>query len=212
MLNRPIATIIICLAIFIFGWISLSSLSVDLLPSLDTPTLLVRTQWQGASPQEIENRLNEPMEGILSGISGLKNIKSVSKQSLSLISLEFEWGQNMDLAFLNTREKLDQARYFLPEDADRPLLIHSNPSDEPIAVLAVRMKMGNKEQGERGKETGDGRSETGKSNTPSTINDSRLTSHVLRNSFDQKVQLKRWVPQSPGAARRSSAGPAAGGR
>jgi len=214
MLNRPIATIIICLAIFIFGWISLTSLSVDLLPSLDTPTLLIRTQWQGASPQEIENRMNEPMEGILSGISGLKNIKSISKQSLSLISLEFEWGQNLDLAFLNTREKLDQARYFLPEDADRPLLIHSNPSDEPIAVLAVKMKSENKEQGigkknggEKEKETGDGRPKTGKSPTSSTSaylqNDPSTSLRMTipeknkygKMDFDQKVQLKRWVDQ-----------------
>lgn len=171
MLNRPIAITIICLAIFIFGTISLKLLSVDLLPSLDTPTLLIKTEWVGASPQEVENRINEPMEGVLSGISGLKNIHSVSKQSLSLISLEFDWGQNMDLAFLNTREKLDQSRYFLPEDAGRPLLIHSNPADEPIAVLAVKLKK------EKSNNTGG------------------FSVQENSQTFDQKVQLKRWTDQ-----------------
>lgn len=199
MLNRPITATILCLAIIIFGWISLSNLSVDLLPNLDTPTLLVRTQWLGASPQEIEDRLNEPMEGILSGIPGLKDIKSISKQSLSLISLEFEWGQNMDLAFLNTREKLDQIRYFLPEDSERPLLLHSNPADEPIAILSVGYtqksegKPDLKDNNIMGNEINHALREHGMSSTPLGLALKNPTNQPPQNTFEDLIRLERWV-------------------
>lgn len=140
LLRRPITAIMLILATFIFGTVALSELSVNLLPKVDSPTLLVRTQWSGAAPQEIEQRINEPMEAVLSTVQGLENIHSFSRQGQSIISLRFKWGQNMDLAFLNVREKLDQIRYTLPEQSDRPELVQNSASDEPIAVLGITSK------------------------------------------------------------------------
>jgi HAE1 family hydrophobic/amphiphilic exporter-1 len=128
------------LATFIFGTIALSELSVNLLPKVDSPTLLVRTEWNGAAPQEVEQRINEPLEAVLSTVQGLENLHSFSRQGQSIISLQFKWGQNMDLAFLNVREKLDQIRYSLPEQADRSELVQNSASDEPIAVLGITSK------------------------------------------------------------------------
>jgi len=128
------------LATFIFGTIALSELSVNLLPKVDSPTLLVRTQWSGAAPQEVEQRINQPMEAVLSTVKGLETLHSFSRQGQSIISLQFKWGQNMDLAFLNVREKLDQIRYAIPEQAERPELIQNSASDEPIAVLGITSK------------------------------------------------------------------------
>jgi len=127
----------IILAVFIFGGVALSRLSVNLLPEINAPVLLVRTQWQGASAQEVERTVNQRLEAVLSTISGVQHIHSISKQGLSLISLQFGWGTNMNLAFLNTREKLDQIQYGLPRQVSRPDLIRSSPSDKPIAVLSV---------------------------------------------------------------------------
>lgn len=127
------------LATFIFGWIALSELSVDLLPDVDNPNLLVQTEWTGASASEVETRINEQLEAILSTVPGVKSIHSFARQGQSIIALQFEWGENMDLAFLNTREKLERARFFLPQNAGRPQLIYSTPSDEPVAVLSVTL-------------------------------------------------------------------------
>ncbi len=127
------------LATFIFGWIALQNLSVDLLPDIDNPNLLVQTEWTGASAREVETRINEQLEAILSTVPGVTGLHSFARQGQSIISVEFGWGENMDLAFLNTRERLERARFFLPEQAGRPQLIYTTPSDEPVAVLSITL-------------------------------------------------------------------------
>jgi len=140
LLNRPITAIILILAAFIFGSLALNELSVDLLPDVDSPNLVVRTDWQGASPQEIENRVNERLEAVLSTVPGIDRVHGFARQGQSVIYLSFRWGHNMDLAFLNVREKLDQVQYMMPEQASRPQLIFNTTADEPIAVLAITAK------------------------------------------------------------------------
>jgi len=140
LLRRPVTAFMLILATFIFGSIALRDLSVDLLPAVDSPTLLVRTDWSGAAPREVEQRINEPMEAILSTVKGIEEIHGFARQGQSIISLQFQWGQNMDLAFLNVREKLDQIRYALPEQAERSQLVQNTASDDPIAVLGITSK------------------------------------------------------------------------
>jgi hydrophobic/amphiphilic exporter-1 (mainly G- bacteria), HAE1 family len=140
LLNRPITAVILILAAFIFGSLALNELSVDLLPDVDSPNLVVRTDWQGASPREVETRINERLEAVLSTIPGIDRVHGFARQGQSVIYLSFRWGHNMDLAFLNVREKLDQVQYMMPEQASRPQLIFNTTADEPIAVLAVTSK------------------------------------------------------------------------
>ncbi|MEX2584810.1 MAG: efflux RND transporter permease subunit [Balneolaceae bacterium] len=137
LLHRPITAAILILATFIFGGLALNELSVDLLPEVDSPSLVVRTDWTGASPREVEHRINEPLEAILSTVPGVDRVQGFARQGQSLVYLRFRWGHNMDLAFLNVREKLDQVQYMTPESAGRPQLIFNTTADEPIAVLAV---------------------------------------------------------------------------
>lgn len=137
LLKRPITAFMLILATLIFGTIALTELSVNLLPEVDSPTLLVQTDWSGAAPREIEQRINEPMEAVLSTVQGLESVHGFARQGQSIISLRFKWGQNMDLSFLNVREKLDQIQFQLPEQAERPQLVQNTASDEPIAVLGI---------------------------------------------------------------------------
>lgn len=137
LLNRPVAALVLILATFIFGTIALRELSVDLLPQIDTPTLLVQTDWLGTSPREVEQRLNEPLEALISTVPGVENIHSLARPGQSILSITFAWGTDMNLAFLNTREKLERARPMLPQQAGRPQLLYANPSDEPIMVLGI---------------------------------------------------------------------------
>lgn len=140
LLKKPIATVIIVLAVLIFGGLSLSRLSIELLPDVTQPTILVSTEYVGAPATEVEYRINEQLEGILASVRGVEEIRGIARQGQSLIFLTFDWGNDMDLAFLNVREKLDQARYLLPEQAKRPQLIYSSASDEPIATLSLSTK------------------------------------------------------------------------
>lgn len=139
LLKKPIASVILVLSVLIFGGIALERLSIELMPDIDRPTLLVRTDYSGAPASEVEFRITEQLEGMLSGVRGVQQIESLSRQGQSLIFLTFEWGFDMDIAFLNVREKLDQARYLLPNQADRPQLVYSSASDEPIATIALQL-------------------------------------------------------------------------
>lgn len=139
LLKKPIASVILVLAVLIFGGIALERLSIELMPDIDRPTLLVRTDYSGAPASEVEFRITEQLEGMLSGVRGVQQIESLSRQGQSLIFLTFEWGFDMDIAFLNVREKLDQARYMIPDQADRPQLVYSSASDEPIATIALQL-------------------------------------------------------------------------
>lgn len=140
LLRKPIASIILVLAVLIFGTVTLSRLSIELLPDVAQPTLLVSTEYIGAPATEVEYRVNESLERVLGSVRGIQEVKGIARQGQSLIFLTFDWGMDMDLAFLNVREKLDQARGFLPEQAGRPQLIYSSASDEPIATLALSLK------------------------------------------------------------------------
>ena len=128
------------LATFIFGYIALQELSVDLLPDVDVPSLMVRTEWPGASASEVETRINEQLEAALGTLPGLRRSQSYARQGIGFVSLEFEWGHNMDLAFLNARERLDQVRFSLPQQAERPQLVYSDPGDEPVAILGIQLR------------------------------------------------------------------------
>ncbi|MEW6457030.1 MAG: efflux RND transporter permease subunit [Acidobacteriota bacterium] len=136
-IKRPVTVSMIFLAIILFGFVSLRELSVDLLPDIRYPKLTVRTTYRGAAPEEIESFITAPLEAMLNTIPGIKNIESVSKEGLSVITLEFAWGTDMDFALLHTREKLDSARYFLPQDAGRPTIIQYDPQSRPIMTLAL---------------------------------------------------------------------------
>lgn len=140
LLHKPIASVILVLAVLIFGGVTLSRLSIELLPDVTQPTILVTTEYNGAPATEVEYRINEQLEGVLGSVRGVEEIRGIARQGQSLIFLTFDWGSDMDLAFLNVREKLDQARYLLPDQAGRPQLIYSSASDEPIATLALTLK------------------------------------------------------------------------
>ncbi|MEO1023336.1 MAG: efflux RND transporter permease subunit [Bacteroidota bacterium] len=140
LLQKPIASAILVFAVLLFGGVALSRLSIELMPDVAEPTLLVRTDYAGAPASDVELRINEPLEGVLSGVRGVQAVRSLARQGQGLVFLTFNWGTDMDIAFLNVREKLDQVRFFLPEEADRPQLIYTSASDQPIAILAVTLK------------------------------------------------------------------------
>lgn len=136
-IERPVTVAMIFLGIVFLGMISLRELSVDLLPSIQYPRLSVLTTYIGAGPEEVENHITSVLESFLSTVPGVRKIKSISREGVSVITLEFEWGTNMDFALVHTREKLDSARYALPQGSGRPRIIQYDPQSRPITLLAV---------------------------------------------------------------------------
>ncbi len=133
--DRPVTVLMLFLAIIMFGWVSLTRLSVNLLPDLSYPTLTVRTELVGAAPQEVESLVTKPVEEAVGTISGVRQVRSVSRTGQSDVTIVFNWGTDMNLASVDVREKLDVLE--LPLEARRPLLLRFDPSSEPIMRLAI---------------------------------------------------------------------------
>jgi HAE1 family hydrophobic/amphiphilic exporter-1 len=85
----------------------------------------------------VEQHISKPLAGVLSTVPGVQHIHSFSRQGQSIISMQFKWGQDMDLAYLNVRQKLDQVAFLLPEQAGAPQLVHNSSADQPIAILGI---------------------------------------------------------------------------
>ena len=132
--DRPVAVLVVFLAAVVFGYFSLQRLPVALMPELTYPTLTVRTEYPGTAPQEVENEISRPIEERLGVVSGLREISSVSRPGVSDVVLEFTWGTDMDDATQEVLEKIDQV--LLPQEAERPLLLHFDPSLDPMMELS----------------------------------------------------------------------------
>ena len=133
--DRPVAVLMVFVAAVVFGYFSLGRLPVTLMPEMSYPTLTVRTEYPGAAPEEVENDVSRRIEEQLGVVSGLNEISSISRAGVSDVVLEFMWGTSMVDAIQNTLEKLDTVR--LPRGAEKPLLLHYDPSLDPVMELSL---------------------------------------------------------------------------
>ena len=134
-IRRPVTVTMLVLAALIFGYVSFDRLAVNLLPDISYPSLTVRTEYVGAAPEEIENLISRRIEEAVGVITGLVEVSSISRAGISDVVLEFDWDTDMNLAIMDVRERVD--RVFLPEDAERPLLLRYNPELDPIMRLGL---------------------------------------------------------------------------
>lgn len=138
--ERRVTIVMFTVATVLFGMVSLSRLSVNLLPELSYPTVTIRTELTGAAPIEVENLLTKPIEEAIGVIRNVRLVRSVSRSGQSDVTLEFLWGTDMDIAGVDVREKVDILE--LPLEASRPLLLRFDPSSEPIMRLGLLQKEG----------------------------------------------------------------------
>jgi hydrophobic/amphiphilic exporter-1 (mainly G- bacteria), HAE1 family len=125
------------LAVILIGIISLFQLSVDLLPNLSYPRITIWTTLQDVGPREVEELVTRPIEEAISTVANIRRTHSVSRSGLSLVTVEFLWGTQMDFATLNIREKLDLLRWDLPDEAGRPNILRIDPRSQPIMALSL---------------------------------------------------------------------------
>jgi len=117
------------------------------MPELTYPTLTVRTEYPGAAPEEVENDIGRPIEEALGIVAGLSEISSINRAGISDVVLEFSWDTDMHDAAQGVLEKLD--RVFLPDDAERPLILHYDPALDPVMELSLTGQ-GKRFEGESG--------------------------------------------------------------
>ena len=136
--KKPIMTSLCFLAVVIFGLFSLSKLPIDLYPDIDTNTIMVMTAYPGASASDIENNVTRPLENTLNAVSNLKHITSRSSENMSLITLEFEYGNDIDVLTNDVRDKLDMVSSQLPDDVENPIIFKFSTDMIPIVLLSVQ--------------------------------------------------------------------------
>jgi HAE1 family hydrophobic/amphiphilic exporter-1 len=134
-LARPITVIMAAVSCFLFGFVSLGRLPLNLLPDISYPTLTVQTEFPDAAPGEVENLVTRPLEEAVGVVSGVVSMSSSSRAGISEITLEFAWKKDMDLSALDVREKMDLVN--LPDDSKDPVLLRFDPSLDPMIRVGI---------------------------------------------------------------------------
>ena len=135
--KKPITTALIFVAVAIFGLFSLVNIPIDLIPEIETNTIMVMTTYQGANASDIENNVTKPMENTLNSVSDLKHISSSSRENVSIVTLEFEYGIDIDEATNDVRDKLELVKQMLPDNVDNPMIFKFGADAIPIIMLSV---------------------------------------------------------------------------
>ena len=135
--NNPVTTALVFIALAIFGVFSLIKISLDRFPKFDANVIMVMSSYQGASAEDIETNLTKVLENSLNGVSDLKDIISTSKENISLITLKFVEGVDIDVATNDVRDKLDMVNSYLPDGASLPLIFKFSADDMPIMIMAA---------------------------------------------------------------------------
>ena len=138
--KRPVMTVLCFVAVAILGLYSLSKLPIDLYPDVETNTIMVMTTYQGASAQDIEQNVTRPLENVLNSVNDLKHITSKSRENISVITLEFEYGKDIDVLTNDVRDKLDMVKSQLPDNAENPIIFKFSSDMIPIVLLSVQAK------------------------------------------------------------------------
>lgn len=140
--RRPVTIVMMMLIVLVLGGLSLSRLTVDLMPQIKFPNVTVITTYSGVAPQEIEKSLTRPLEAAIRNVPGIKNVKSTSQEGISLITAEFPWGTNLDEASAAIRDRIGMVKKYLPSGIDEPLVLKLDISQIPVMMLSISGERG----------------------------------------------------------------------
>ncbi|MFH1562653.1 MAG: efflux RND transporter permease subunit [Nitrospirota bacterium] len=138
--KRPVSMLMVMLIIIIIGIVAFSKLTIDLMPDIDYPVTTIITNYEGVAPEEIEELLTKPIEDAVSTVSDVKKISSTSQEGVSLVTVEFNWGTDLDSAIADIRERLSTIKAFLPEDVKDPMVIKMDIGAMPVLALTISSK------------------------------------------------------------------------
>lgn len=136
-IEKPITTALIFVAVMIIGAFSFLNLPIDQFPEMDPPYVTVMTTYPGASASEMETNVTKIMENALTSVDGLKHITSQSKDNMSMVTLELEWGSNMEEAVNDVRSYVDMVKSNLPDNCGTPMIFKLSTSTMPICQYSI---------------------------------------------------------------------------
>ena len=140
LIQRPIAVSMCLIAILVIGTLALRYIPVSLMPDIDVPEITVQALYPGASVEEVEKQVTQPLRQQLLQVAGLKDMRSESRMDAGILRLSFETGSDMDLIFIDVNEKVDGAMGFLPKEAERPRGMKTRAVDIPAVYLDLSLK------------------------------------------------------------------------
>lgn len=135
--KHPITILMVVMAIFIIGAVSLNRLSVDLYPEIELPIVATIVNYEGVGPEEIEQLITRPIEEAIAGLPGIKKVSSTSSRGSSMVIAEFNYGTDMDYSEIKVREKIDGVKAFLPDESTSPMVIRFNMDMMPVMMMGV---------------------------------------------------------------------------
>jgi len=141
-LDNPVATLVACLLVCVFGVLSLTDLPIQLTPEVEQPEIVVTTNWRAAAPEEVESEIIEPQEKQLRGLPGMKEILSEASNGSGKITITFEVDFDLNRALIEVINRLNRVPSY-PEDADEPVLSTAGGRGRPIAWFIIKPNAGN---------------------------------------------------------------------
>ena len=135
--RHPVTTALVFMAFLVFGLFSLTKIPIALLPEFDANVIMVMSSYPGASASDIEQNLTKTLENSLNGVANLKELTSQSRENLSLLTLRFEYGIDIDDATNDVRDKLDMVNSVLPDGASVPTIFKFSADDMPIMIMSA---------------------------------------------------------------------------
>ena len=139
-INKPITTGLIFVAVIVLGLFSLTRLPIDQMPEMDPPYITVMTTYAGANASELETNVTKIIENALNSVDGLKNLTSTSKDNISVVTMEFQWGEDLDEALNDIRSYVDLVYDNLPDGVSRPMILKLNSNSRPIMSYGFTAK------------------------------------------------------------------------
>ncbi|HXG60886.1 MAG TPA: efflux RND transporter permease subunit [Planctomycetota bacterium] len=135
--RRPIFTSMVTLIVIVLGGMSLARLRIDLFPEIELPSLSIRTEYEGASPEVVEKSVTEVIEEIVATVPGVHEIVSTSAEGASVVRVRFVWGTNLDAAADDVQARLESEADELPETVSRPQIRKFDLSSYPVVILGI---------------------------------------------------------------------------
>lgn len=136
-LKRPITTLMAVLCLIVFGYTSVTSMSLENIPDMEMPVLMVMTTYSGASPEDVNEIITKPIEDQVGTLSGLKSVTSNSSEGSSMVMLEYEYGTDTDEAYDDLKKKVDLVKNSLPDSAGDPMIMEMDMNSMPCVTLSI---------------------------------------------------------------------------
>ncbi len=137
-IRRPVLAMVLIIVVLVFGGLGYTKLGVDEFPNVDVPIAVITTRLPGAAPSEVESEITDKIEGAVSTISGIDELRSTSSEGFSQVVVNFKLDKDSDVGVQEVRDKLDQALPLLPKGTEAPVVTRVDTGSGAVLLVALR--------------------------------------------------------------------------